>query len=370
MSREGAASLQNAPSARISLPPQTKERAPQARTAMGYRVAVVGATGNVGREMLQILAERNFPADDVVALASARSVGKQTSFGDKSVLKVQDLAKFDFKGIDIVLSSPGAKVSAEHSPRAAKAGAVVIDNTSYWRMDPDVPLVVPEVNAKAIAGYKGRGIIANPNCSTIQMVVALKPIHDAAVIKRVVVSTYQSTSGAGKEGMDELLNQTKSFFVNQTLEPRKFTKGIAFNVIPHIDVFMDDGSTKEEWKMVVETKKILDPKIKVHATCVRVPTFIGHAEAINLELEQPLDEHEARHLLAAAPGVLVVDRRENGGYVTPQEVTGQDGVFVSRVRVDPTIENGLAMWVVSDNLRKGAALNAIQIAEELIKGYI
>jgi aspartate-semialdehyde dehydrogenase len=249
---------------------------------MGYRVAVVGATGNVGREMLQILAERNFPADDVVALASARSAGKQTSFGENTVLKVQDLAKFDFKGIDIVLSSPGAKVSAEHSPRAAKAGAVVIDNTSYWRMDPDVPLVVPEVNAHAIAGYKGRGIIANPNCSTIQMVVALKPIHEAAGIKRVVVSTYQSTSGAGKEGMDELLNQTKSFFVNQTLDAKKFTKGIAFNVIPHIDAFMDDGSTKEEWKMVVETKKILDPKIKVHATCVRVPVFIGHAEAVNL----------------------------------------------------------------------------------------
>ena len=312
----------------------------------------------------------NFPADDVVALASARSVGKQMSFGDKSILKIQDLAKFDFKGIDIVLSSPGAKVSAEHSPRAAKAGAVVIDNTSYWRMDPDVPLVVPEVNAKAIAGYKGRGIIANPNCSTIQMVVALKPIHDAAVIKRVVVSTYQSTSGAGKEGMDELLNQTKSFFVNQTLDPKKFTKGIAFNVIPHIDVFMDDGSTKEEWKMVVETKKILDPKIKVHATCVRVPTFIGHAEAVNLELEQPLDEHEAR----AAAG----RRARRAGGRPPragrlrhaQEVTGQDGVFVSRVRVDPTVENGLSMWVVSDNLRKGAALNAIQIAEELIKGYI
>ena len=247
---------------------------------MGYRVAVVGATGNVGREMLQILAERSFPADDVVALASARSAGKQTSFGENSVLKVQDLAKFDFKGIDIVLSSPGAKVSAEHSPRAAKAGAVVIDNTSYWRMDPDVPLVVPEVNAKAIAGYKGRGIIANPNCSTIQMVVALKPIHDAATIKRVVVSTYQSTSGAGKDAMDELLNQTKSFFVNEALEPKKFTKNIAFNVIPHIDVFMDDGSTKEEWKMVVETKKILDPKIKVHATCVRVPVFIGHAEIV------------------------------------------------------------------------------------------
>jgi aspartate-semialdehyde dehydrogenase len=337
---------------------------------MGYRVAVVGATGNVGREMLQILAERNFPVDDVVALASSQSVGRQTSFGEDRVLKVQDLAKFDFKGVDIVLSSPGAKVSAEHSPRAVKAGAIVIDNTSYWRMDPDVPLVVPEVNAEAIKGYKGRGIIANPNCSTIQMVVALKPIHDAAKIKRVVVSTYQSTSGAGKEAMDELLNQTKSFFVNQDLEPRKFTKNIAFNVIPHIDVFLDDGATKEEWKMVVETKKILDPKIKVHATCVRVPTFVGHAEAINLELEEPLDEHEARQLLAAAPGILVVDRREAGGYVTPKEITGQDAVFVSRVRVDPTVENGLALWVVSDNLRKGAALNAVQIAEELIKGYI
>ena len=337
---------------------------------MGYRVAVVGATGNVGREMLQILAERNFPADEVVALASSRSVGLKASLGDKSILKVQDLAKFDFKGIDIVLSSPGAKVSAEHSPRAAKAGAIVIDNTSYWRMDPDVPLVVPEVNPQAIAGYKGRGIIANPNCSTIQMVVALKPIHDAAGIKRVVVSTYQSTSGAGKEAMDELVSQTKSFFVNQTLDPVKFTKNIAFNVIPQIDVFMDDGSTKEEWKMVVETKKILDPRIKVHATCVRVPTFVGHAEAVNLELERPLDDDEARRILAAAPGILVVDQREPGGYVTPKEVTGQDGVFVSRIRSDPTVENGLAMWVVSDNLRKGAALNAVQIAEELIKGYI
>ena len=337
---------------------------------MGYRVAVVGATGNVGHEMLQILAERNFPADDVVALASARSAGRQTSFGENGTLKVHDLAKFDFKGIDIVLSSPGAKVSAEHSPRAAKAGAVVIDNTSYWRMDPNVPLVVPEVNAKAIAGYKARGIIANPNCSTIQMVTALKPIHEAATIKRVVVATYQSTSGAGKDAMDELLNQTKSFFVNQTLEPKKFTKPIAFNVIPHIDAFMDDGSTKEEWKMVVETKKILDPKIKVHATCVRVPTFIGHAEAVNLELDRPLDESEAHRVLAAQPGVLVVDRRENGGYVTPQEVTGQDSVFVSRVRVDPTVDNGLALWIVSDNLRKGAALNAVQIAEELVRGYI
>jgi aspartate-semialdehyde dehydrogenase len=337
---------------------------------MGYRVAVVGATGNVGREMLQILAERNFPADDVVALASARSVGLKTSFGDKSILKVQDLAKFDFKGVDIVLSSPGAKVSAEHSPRAAKAGAVVIDNTSFFRMDPDVPLVVPEVNAGAIAGYKRRGIIANPNCSTIQMVVALKPLHDAATIRRIVVSTYQSTSGAGKEAMDELLNQTKSFFVNQDLEPKKFSKNIAFNVIPQIDVFMEDGSTKEEWKMMVETKKILDPKIKVHATCVRVPTFVGHAEAINLELERPLDDVEARRILSNAPGVLVVDQREPGGYITPKESTGQDGVFVSRIRVDPTIENGLSLWVVSDNLRKGAALNACQIAEELIKGYI
>ena len=334
---------------------------------MGYRVAVVGATGNVGREMLNILAERNFPADDVVALASARSVGLPASYGDKTT-KVQDLAKFDFKGIDIVLSSPGAKVSAEHSPRAAKAGAIVIDNTSYWRMDPDVPLVVPEVNAKAIAGYKGRGIIANPNCSTIQMVVALKPIHDAAKIKRVVVSTYQSTSGAGKEGMDELLSQTKSFFVNQSLDPRKFTKGIAFNVIPHIDVFMDDGSTKEEWKMVVETKKILDPKIKVTATCVRVPVFVGHSEAVNMEFERPIDEIEARTILSRAKGVRVLDRREDGGYVTPIEIQGEDGVFVSRIRTDPTVENGLNMWVVSDNIRKGAALNAIEIAELMIKG--
>ena len=336
---------------------------------MAYKVAVVGATGNVGREMLGILAERRFPASEVVALASRRSTGTDISFGD-AILKVKALEHFDFKGIDIVLSSPGAKVSAEHSPRAAKAGAIVIDNTSYWRMDPDVPLVVPEVNREAIKGYKGRGIIANPNCSTIQMVTVLKPLHEAATVKRVVVATYQSTSGAGKEAMDELLNQTKSFFVNQDLEPRKFTKNIAFNVIPHIDVFMDDGSTKEEWKMVVETKKILDPRIKVHATCVRVPTFIGHAEAVNVELEKPLDDDEARRILAAAPGVLVVDRREAGGYVTPKEITGQDGVFVSRVRVDPTVENGLSLWVVSDNLRKGAALNAVQIAEELIKGYI
>ena len=333
---------------------------------MGYRVAVVGATGNVGHEMLQILAERNFPADDVVALASSRSVGRQTSFGENQVLKVQDLARFDFKGIDIVLSSPGAKVSAEHSPRAAKAGAIVIDNTSYWRMDPDVPLVVPEVNADAIKGYKGRGIIANPNCSTIQMVVALKPIHDAAKIKRVVVSTYQSTSGAGKEAMDELINQTKSFFVNQDLEPKKFTKNIAFNVIPHIDSFMDDGSTKEEWTMVVETKKILDPKIKLTATCVRVPVFVGHSESVTIEFENPISPEEAREILRAAPGVEVIDKREPGGYMTPVEAAGEFSTFVSRIREDSTVENGLSMWIVSDNLLKGAALNAVQIAETLI----
>jgi aspartate-semialdehyde dehydrogenase len=336
---------------------------------MGFKVAVVGATGNVGREMLGILAERLFPADEVVALASRKSMGTEVSYGDKT-LKCKTLEHYDFSDVDICLMSAGGAISKEWSPKIAAQGAVVIDNSSTWRMDPDVPLVVPEVNADAVAGFRKKGIIANPNCSTAQLVVVLKPLHDHAKIKRVVVSTYQSTSGAGKEGMDELLNQTKSFFVNQTLDAKKFTKGIAFNVIPHIDAFMDDGSTKEEWKMVVETKKILDPKIKVHATCVRVPVFIGHAEAVNLELERPLDEHEARRVLAAQPGVLVVDRRENGGYVTPQEVTGQDGVFVSRVRVDPTIDNGLSLWIVSDNLRKGAALNAVQIAEELIRGYI
>ena len=335
---------------------------------MGYKVAVVGATGNVGREFLNILAERQFPVDELVPLASSRSVGKEVSFGDSQKLKVRDLATYDFKGVDIVLSSPGAKVSAESSPRAAKAGAVVIDNTSYFRMDPDVPLVVPEVNPQAIAGWTKKGIIANPNCSTIQMVVALKPLHDAATLTRVVVSTYQSVSGAGKEGLDELFNQTKSVFVANPMEPKKFTKAIAFNVIPHIDVFMDDGSTKEEWKMVVETKKILDPKIKVTATCVRVPVFVGHSEAVNMEFERPLDETEARAILSRAKGVRVLDRREDGGYVTPAEIAGEDGVFVSRIRNDSTIENGLNMWVVSDNVRKGAALNAIEIAEHLIKG--
>jgi aspartate-semialdehyde dehydrogenase len=335
---------------------------------MGYKVAIVGATGNVGRAFLDILAERKFPVDELVPLASSRSVGKEVSFGEADKLKVRDLATYDFKGIDIVLSSPGAKVSAESSPRAAKAGAVVIDNTSYFRMDPDVPLVVPEVNPQAIAGWTRKGIIANPNCSTIQMVVALKPLHDAATITRVVVSTYQSVSGAGKEGLDELFNQTKGVFVANPMEPRKFTKAIAFNVIPHIDVFMDDGSTKEEWKMVVETKKILDPRIKVTATCVRVPVFVGHSEAVNMEFERPIDENEARTILSRAKGVRVLDRREDGGYVTPAEIAGEDGVFVSRIRSDPTVENGLNMWVVSDNVRKGAALNAIEIAEHMIKG--
>ncbi len=334
---------------------------------MGYRLAIVGATGNVGRELLNILAERNFPADDVVALASARSVGKEVSFGEKATLKVQDLEKFDFKGIDITLSSPGAKVSAVHSPRAAKAGAVVIDNTSQFRMDPDVPLVVPEVNAHAIAGWTKKGIIANPNCSTIQMVVALKPLHDAATIKRVVVATYQSTSGAGKEAMDELFGQTRAIYVNDTVEPQKFTKQIAFNVIPHIDVFMEDGSTKEEWKMVAETKKILDPKIKLTATCVRVPVFISHSEAVNIEFEKPITADEAREILREAPGCLVIDKRENGGYITPIEAAGEDATYISRIREDSTVDNGLSMWVVSDNLRKGAALNAIQIAELLIE---
>jgi aspartate-semialdehyde dehydrogenase len=337
---------------------------------MGYKVAVVGATGNVGREMLTTLAERQFPVDDVVALASSRSIGREVSFGEDQTLKVRDLDTFDFKGIDIVLSSPGAKVSAVHSPRAAKAGAVVIDNTSYWRMDPDVPLVVPEVNPQAIAGYRKKGIIANPNCSTIQMVVALKPLHDLARIKRVVVSTYQSVSGAGREAMDELFGQTRGIYVNDPISPEKFTKQIAFNVIPHIDVFMDDGSTKEEWKMVVETKKILDPKIAVVATCVRVPVFIGHSEAVNIECERPISDEDARAALKAAPGVVVVDHRASEGYVTPAEAAGEDPVYVSRIRSDPTVENGLTFWVVADNLRKGAALNAVQIAEVLAQEHL
>ena len=337
---------------------------------MGYKVAVVGATGNVGRELLQIMAERDFPADEVVALASSRSLGKEVSYGEDKVLKVKDLATFDFTGTDIVLSSPGAKVSAEYSPKAAKAGAVVIDNTSHFRMDPDVPLVVPEVNPDAIAGFTKKGIIANPNCSTIQMVAALKPLHDLAGIRRVVVATYQSVSGAGKDAMDELFNQTRAIYVNDPIEREKFTKQIAFNVIPHIDVFMDDGSTKEEWKMVAETKKILDPKIKVTATCVRVPVFIGHAEAVNLEFERPITVEEAREALKRAPGISVIDFRQDEGYVTPQECAGEDPVYVSRIREDPTVENGLNIWVVADNLRKGASLNTVQIAEVLVDRFL
>jgi len=334
---------------------------------MGYRVAVIGATGNVGREMLKILGERNFPADEVVALASSRSIGMTISYGENEELKVRDLADFDFRGIDIALSSPGAKVSAVHSPRAAKAGAIVIDNTSQFRMDPDVPLIVPEVNPQALKGYTKRNIIANPNCSTMQMVVALKPLHDFAKIKRVVVSTYQSVSGAGKEGMDELFEQTRNIYVNQALDRKKFTKQIAFNVIPHIDVFMDDGFTKEEWKMEVETKKILDPKIKVVATCVRVPVFVGHSESLFIEFENPISDADARRILREAPGCSVVDQRQDEGYVTPIEAAGEDKVYLSRIRVDKTVPHGLTMWCVSDNLRKGAALNPVQIAEELVK---
>ena len=337
---------------------------------MGYKVAVVGATGNVGREMLQTLAERKFPADEVVALASARSNGLKVSFGEYKTLVIHDLATYDFTGTDIALFSPGAAVSAQFAPRAAKAGCLVIDNTSRFRMDPDVPLVVPEVNGDAIAGYGKRNIIANPNCSTIQMVMALKPLHDAFAIRRVVVATYQSTSGGGKAKMDELFNQTRGIYVNDTVVKQEFTKQIAFNVIPHIDAFMDDGSTKEEWKMVVETKKILDPAIKVTATCVRVPVFIGHAEAVNIECERPLSAADARAVLDEAPGVLVVDHRADEGYVTPVEAVGEDAVYVSRIREDPTVDNGLNLWVVSDNLRKGAALNAIQIAELMIEDYL
>ncbi|MEE8351173.1 MAG: aspartate-semialdehyde dehydrogenase [Rhodospirillales bacterium] len=339
---------------------------------MGYKVAVVGATGNVGREVLSIMAERQFPADEVVALASSRSVGAEVSYGEDDVLKVLELANFDFKGIDIVLSSPGAKVSAEHSPRAAQAGAIVIDNTSHFRMDPDVPLIVPEVNPEAIAGYNKKGIIANPNCSTIQLVMALKPLHDLVPILRVVVSTYQSVSGGGKAPMDELFNQTKGIYMNKPFQNNKeqFTKQIAFNVIPHIDIFMDDGSTKEEWKMMAETKKILDPSIKLTATCVRVPVFVGHAEAVNVEFDGPIDEDQARKALKAAKGITVIDHRADEGYVTPAECAGEDDVYISRIRSDFTLDYGLNFWVVADNLRKGAALNTVQIAEELIKSHM
>ncbi|MEL6583214.1 MAG: aspartate-semialdehyde dehydrogenase [Pseudomonadota bacterium] len=332
---------------------------------MGYKVAVVGATGNVGREMLNILAERQFPVDEIAALASRKSQGTEVSFGDKTLL-TQDLDQFDFTGWDIALFAIGSTATKTYAPKAAAAGCVVIDNSSLYRYEPDIPLIVPEVNPDAIEHYSNRNIIANPNCSTAQMVVALKPLHDRAKIKRVVVSTYQSVSGAGKEGMDELWNQTKGIYVpGQEVEPSKFQAQIAFNVIPHIDVFMEGGDTKEEWKMVVETKKIIDPKIKVTATCVRVPVFVGHSESVNVETEDFLDEDEARDILREAPGVLVVDKREDGGYTTPIDCVGDFATFVSRIRQDSTIENGLNMWVVSDNLRKGAALNAVQIAELL-----
>jgi aspartate-semialdehyde dehydrogenase len=333
---------------------------------MGFKVAVVGATGNVGREMLSILAERSLPADEVVALASRRSQGVEVSFGDRT-LKCKALEHQDFSDVDICLMSAGSTVSKEWSPKVAAFGAVVIDNSSCWRYDSDVPLVVPEVNADAVAGFRKKGIIANPNCSTAQLVVALKPLHDKARIKRVVVATYQSVSGAGKDAMDELDRQTKAIYSLQEIEAKKFPKRIAFNVIPHIDVFMEDGYTKEEWKMVAETKKILDPKIKLTATCVRVPVFIGHSEAVNIEFEQPITVEEARQILSMAPGCLVIDKREPGGYATPHEIAGEDATYISRIREDATVENGLSMWVVSDNLRKGAALNAVQIAEVLIK---
>ncbi|MBA8838021.1 MULTISPECIES: aspartate-semialdehyde dehydrogenase [unclassified Ochrobactrum] len=332
---------------------------------MGFKVAVVGATGNVGREMLNILEERGFPADEVVALASRRSQGTEVSYGDKT-LKVRALDTYDFSDTDICLMSAGGNISKEWSPKIGKQGCVVIDNSSAWRYDMEVPLIVPEVNPDAIDGFTKKNIIANPNCSTAQLVVALKPLHDAAKIKRVVVSTYQSVSGAGKEGMDELFEQSRAVFVADPVTAKKFTKRIAFNVIPHIDVFMEDGYTKEEWKMVAETKKMLDPKIKLTATAVRVPVFIGHSESVNIEFENPLSPEEAREILREAPGCQVIDKREDGGYITPYESAGEDATYISRIREDITVENGLAMWIVSDNLRKGAALNTIQIAELLV----
>jgi aspartate-semialdehyde dehydrogenase len=334
-----------------------------------YKVAVVGATGNVGRLMLEVLAERKFPVSEVVALASRRSVGREVSFGDKKILKVQALEDYDWAGTDIALFSAGGSISAEYCPIAAAAGCVCIDNSSYFRMDKDVPLIVPEVNSDRISEYTKKNIIANPNCSTIQMVVPLKALHDVAKIKRVVVSTYQSVSGAGKEAMDELFNQTKGIYQNETASPQKFTKPIAFNVIPHIDVFMDDGNTKEEWKMVEETKKIFGCNIPVSATCVRVPVFVGHAESVNVEFEEFMDAETAAEILAEVDGITVFDRRVNGGYSTPKEVAGEDGVFISRIRDDASAKNAINFWCVADNLRKGAATNTVQIAEDLIANY-
>jgi len=339
--------------------------------SVGYRVVVVGATGNVGREMLAVLAEREFPCDEIAAVASSRSTGTEVEFGETGkMLKCRNIEHFDFSGWDIALFAAGSGPAKVYAPKAAEAGCVVIDNSSLYRMDPDVPLIVPEVNPQAIDGYARRNIIANPNCSTAQLVVALKPLHDAATIRRVVVSTYQSVSGAGKAGMDELFSQSRAIFVADPVEPKHFTKQIAFNVIPHIDVFLEDGSTKEEWKMVVETKKILDPHIKLHATCVRVPVFVGHAEAVTIEFEKELSAERAQEILREAPGVMLVDKREDGGYVTPVECVGDAATFVSRVREDPTVDNGLSLWCVSDNLRKGAALNAVQIAELLGRTHL
>ena len=338
---------------------------------MAYKVAVVGATGNVGREMLSILSSREFPVSEVYAVASARSAGKEVSFGDDDTLKVQSLDKFNFKGVDIVLSSAGSKISQAFAPGATKAGAIIIDNTSFFRMDKDVPLVVPEVNPEAIKGYKKKGIIANPNCSTIQMVVALKPLHDISPIKRVVVATYQSVSGAGKEAMDELFNQTRALYSSDAPQRDVFAKQISFNVIPQIDVFMEDGYTKEEWKMRVETRKILDPDIEVTATCVRVPVFVGHSEAVNVEFKKPITVTQARKALQKAEGVVVIDKPDpEEGIITPAEIAGEDAVYVSRIRRDDTVKHGLSMWVVADNLRKGAATNAVQIAEVLVKKYL
>ena len=338
---------------------------------MGYKVAIVGATGNVGREMMQVLAEREFPIDEIVALASSRSHGTEIEFGDTGkMLKCKNLEHFDFTGWDIALFSAGGSIAKEYGPKAAAAGCVVIDNSSHFRMDPDVPLIVPEVNPDAIDDYTKRNIIANPNCSTAQLVVALKPLHDAAGIKRVVVSTYQSVSGAGKSGMDELFQQSRAIFVGDPVEPQVFTKQIAFNVIPHIDVFLDDGSTKEEWKMVVETKKILDPKIKLTATCVRVPVFVGHSEAVTIEFEREITAEQAQDILREAPGCMLIDKREDEGYITPVESAGDGATYISRVREDPTVEHGLNLWCVSDNLRKGAALNAVQIAELLGRRHL
>ena len=337
---------------------------------MSFKVAVVGATGAVGREMLQTLEERNFPIEEIVPLASEKSIGKEVSYGDKRILKVQNLETFDFTGTEIALFSAGSSIAAKFAPKAAKQGAVVIDNSSRWRMESDVPLIVPEVNSDALGGYSKRNIIANPNCSTAQLVMALKPLHDVFKINRVVVSTYQSVSGAGSSGMDELFNQTRAVYVNDPVENHEFSKKIAFNCIPHIDTFMDDGFTKEEWKMTAETRKILDPAIDVVAHCVRVPVFICHSEAVLIETKKPIDEQGARDVLSAFPGVIVVDHRESGGYVTPEECAGEDGVYISRLRRDPTVKNGLIFWCVADNLRKGAALNAVQIAETLIENHL